>query len=151
MGALYDELIGEIAALPGARELLRALKEHGLAVVIASSSIEKHLDPALDLLGARGLVDGWTKADDVEESKPHPELVEVALDKAGTHDAFMVGDTTWDVEAAAHCGLPTVCVLSGGFGRDELLDAGAVAVYDDAAELCAQLDEALALVVPAGR
>ena len=140
---LFDEVIGEIAPLPGARDLLRALKDAGLTVVIASSSIEKHLDPMLDLVGAREIVDGWTKKDDVDESKPHPELVEVALDQAGTREAFMVGDTTWDVEAAERAGIPTLGVLTGGFGRDELEDAGAVAVYESAAELAADLGRAL--------
>src|SRR5690349_14838259 len=79
----FAELIAEIAPLPGARELLHALKNVGLTVVIASSSIEKHLDAMLDLVGAREIVDAWTKKDDVDESKPHPELVEVALERAG--------------------------------------------------------------------
>jgi HAD superfamily hydrolase (TIGR01549 family) len=140
---LFDEVIHEIAPLPGAQELLRALKDAGLAVVIASSSIEKHLDPMLDLVGAREIVDGWTKKDDVEASKPHPELVEVALERAGTRDAFMVGDTTWDVEAADRAGIPTLAVLTGGFGRDELEHAGAASVYDSAAELAADLPSAL--------
>jgi len=140
---LFDEMIGEIAPLPGAHELLRALKDAGLTVVIASSSIEKHLDPMLDLVGAREIVDGWTKKDDVDESKPHPELVEVALERAGTREAFMVGDTTWDVEAAERAGIPTLAVLTGGFGRDELEAAGAVGVFDSAADLAGNLQEAL--------
>jgi HAD superfamily hydrolase (TIGR01509 family) len=140
---LFDDVIDEIAPLPGARDLLRALKDAGLTVVIASSSIEKHLDPMLDLVDARAIVDGWTNKDDVEESKPHPELVEVALEKAGVRDAFMIGDTTWDVEAAQRAGIPTVAVLTGGFGRDELERAGAAAVYDSVAELAADLPRAL--------
>ena len=140
---LFDEVIDEIAPLPGAHELLRALKGVGLTVVIASSAIEKHLDPMLDLVGARALVDEVTNKDDVDQSKPHPELVEVALERAGTRDAFMVGDTTWDVEAAARAGIPTLGLLTGGFGEAELERAGAAAVYDTAGDLARDLARAL--------
>jgi HAD superfamily hydrolase (TIGR01549 family) len=137
---LFDPLLDEVSALPGARDLLSALRDRDLRVVLASSSIERHLDAFLDLLDAREVVDDWTTKDDVEESKPEPDLVEAALRKAGTREAFMVGDTPWDVEAARKAGLPTVCVLTGGFSQAELEDAGAAAVYETPAAVAADLD-----------
>ena len=138
---LFDEVIDEVEPLPGARRLIEELKSRGITVVLASSSIEKHLDHLLDLLDVRELADAWTNKDDVEASKPDPDLVEAALAKAGTREAVMVGDTPWDVEAARRAGIDTIAVLTGGFGRDELEEAGAIAVYDSVEELCEHLDE----------
>ena len=138
---LFDEVIEEVAPLTDARELVAELKERGHAVVLASSSIEAHLEHFLDLLDARELADAWTMKDDVEASKPDPDLVQAALAKAGTRDAVMVGDTPWDVEAAQKAEVPTVCVLTGGFSEQELRDAGAAGVYESIAELRERLDE----------
>jgi HAD superfamily hydrolase (TIGR01549 family) len=138
---LFDQLIGEVAAFEGAHELMRDLKQRGHAVVLASSSIQKHLDQYLDLMEARDVADGWTTKDDVEATKPEPDLVAAGLEKAGTRDAVMVGDTPWDVEAARRAGIETICVISGGFSEQELRDAGAVAVFESAEELRRRLDE----------
>jgi HAD superfamily hydrolase (TIGR01509 family) len=138
---LFDGLLPEVEPLAGARELVVALKERGHPVVLASSAIGKHLDAFLDRLDVRELADGWTNKDDVEASKPSPDLVEAALAKAGTRDAVMVGDTPWDVEAAKRAGIPTVCVLTGGFAESELLEAGAVAVFGSIEELFSRLEE----------
>jgi HAD superfamily hydrolase (TIGR01549 family) len=138
---LFDELIDEVAALDGAHELMRDLKGRGHPVVLASSSIEKHLEHYLDLMDAREVADGWTTKDDVEQTKPEPDLVEAALAKAGTRDAVMVGDTPWDIEAARRAGIDTVCVITGGFSEQELRDAGAVAVFESVEELRRRLDE----------
>jgi HAD superfamily hydrolase (TIGR01549 family) len=138
---LFDELIDEVAAFEGAHELMRDLKERGHPVVLASSAIEKHLDHYLDLMDARDVVDAWTTKDDVEETKPEPDLVKAALAKAGTDDAVMIGDTPWDVEAATGAGLETLCVITGGFSEQELRDAGAAAVFESVEELRRRLDE----------
>jgi HAD superfamily hydrolase (TIGR01549 family) len=138
---LFDELIGECVPLAGAHELLRDLRARGLRVVLASSSIQKHLDHFLDLLDAREVADAWTTKEDVEQSKPEPDLVEAAMEKAGTRDAVMVGDTPWDVEAARRAGIETVCVLTGGFSEAELREAGAAAVYESVEELRGRLGE----------
>jgi HAD superfamily hydrolase (TIGR01509 family) len=138
---LFGELIGEVEPLDGARGLIEDLKERGLAVVLASSAIEEHLDHFLDLLGARELADGWTTKDDVESSKPDPDLVHAALEQAGTRDAVMVGDTPWDVEAARKAGLETICITTGGFSEQELREAGAVTVFESVQELRERLDQ----------
>ena len=136
----FDEVIDETEPLAGARDLIEELKRRGHPVVLASSAIERHVDAFLDKLDARELADGWTTKDDVEASKPDPDLVEAALAKLGTRDAAMVGDTPWDVEAAKKAGIDTICVVTGGFSRQELEEAGAAAVYESLTELKDDLD-----------
>jgi HAD superfamily hydrolase (TIGR01549 family) len=138
---LYSELIGEVEPLEGARKLIEDLKERGHAVVLASSAKQDEVDHYLDLLDARELADGWTTSADVEATKPEPDLVTAAVEKAGGGDAVMVGDTTWDCEAAGRAGVPTVAVLTGGFSEAELREAGAVAVFQSIEELRGALDE----------
>jgi HAD superfamily hydrolase (TIGR01549 family) len=138
---LYAELIEEVEPLSGAHELIGDLKERGHAVVLASSAKQEEVDQYLDLLDARELVDGWTTSADVEATKPEPDLVQAAVEKAGGGDAVMVGDTTWDCEAAGRAGVPTVAVLTGGFSEAELREAGAVAVFHSIEELRGALDE----------
>ena len=138
---LFDELLPEVEPLAGARELIEALRERGHRVVLATSAIDAHLDAFLDKLDARELVHAWTTKDDVDASKPDPDLIESALRLAETEDAVLVGDTPWDVAAARRAGIDTICVRSGGFGEAELRDAGALAVYESVAELRKRLDE----------
>src|SRR3954453_18072583 len=139
-----DKLLGEISPLPGARDLLLAIKERGHPLVLASSGKEHHVDASLDLLDARGIADAWTSSADVESSKPAPDLLQTALRKLGAPedaDSVMVGDAVWDVEAAKNAGMPALVVRSGGFGDDELRDAGAVAVFDTPGDLRDVLDD----------
>jgi HAD superfamily hydrolase (TIGR01509 family) len=137
----FDELLDEIVALPGAHELVVELRRRGQRVVLASSSIERHLSRFLDVVEARELVDGWTTKDDVEASKPDPDLLDAALRKLGTRDAVLIGDTPWDCEAARQAGIPTIAVLTGGFPEADLREAGAEAVFTSLDELRARLDE----------
>ena len=109
-------------------------------MVLASSAKEGEVDHYLDLLDAREIADAWTTSADVEATKPEPDLVRAALEKAGTAEGLMIGDTTWDIKAAGRAGLPSVAVLTGGFGEAELLDAGAAAVFESAADLGRNLD-----------
>jgi HAD superfamily hydrolase (TIGR01509 family) len=131
-GAAYRELIGEVQEMHGACELLGELREDGAKVILASSAKEEEVEHYVDLLGARDLVDGWTTAADVERTKPQPDLVNAALEKAGNGSlpAVMVGDSTWDVKAAEAAGIPTLAVLTGGFSEAELREAGAVDVVE---------------------
>jgi HAD superfamily hydrolase (TIGR01509 family) len=139
--ALYMADIDEIEPLEGARELVVDLKERGLAVVLASSARPEELERYLNLLDVRELADAWTTAADVEATKPAPDLLVAALEKAGSGDAFLIGDTPWDCKAAAQAGLPTIAVLTGGFSEAELREAGAVAVFQSLPELRERLDE----------
>jgi HAD superfamily hydrolase (TIGR01549 family) len=136
----YSKLIDEVEPLDGAKELIRELKERGHAVVLASSAKEEEVEGYLDQLAARDVADGWTTSGDVEATKPEPDLVQVAVEKAGGGDAVMVGDSTFDCEAAERAGVPTIAVLTGGFSEQELRDAGAVIVYESINELRESLD-----------
>ena len=138
-----DPLMEEVSLLPGAREFIVALKERGHRVVLASSGKPHHVDQALDMLDVRDVVDGWTTSEDVEATKPAPDLLHVALEKIGEpadSPSVVVGDSVFDVQAAANAGMPAVVVRSGGFGDDELREAGAIAIYDTPADLAADLD-----------
>jgi HAD superfamily hydrolase (TIGR01509 family) len=133
--ALYMSLIVEVEPLEGARELITDLRESGHPVVLASSAKPDEVDHYLDLLDARGLVDGWTTSGDVERTKPEPDLVKAALEKSGADDGVMLGDSTWDCKSAKRAGIETVGVLMGGFSEAELLDAGAKCVFRSLVEL----------------
>jgi len=110
--------------------MIGRLKAEGVRVVLASSAKEDEVEHYIDLLDASGLNDGYTSASDVDSTKPEPDLIEVAIEKAGKGSAVMVGDSVWDVEAARRAGLDTIAVLCGGFGEAELTGAGAVAVVE---------------------
>jgi HAD superfamily hydrolase (TIGR01549 family) len=139
-GERYMELVGEVEPFEGARELVEDLKEAGHAVVLASSAKPVEVEHYLDLLDARNLTDAWTHSGDVKETKPAPDLIRAALDKAGTGEpGLMIGDTPWDVKAAAGAGVETVAVLTGGFSAAELRDAGAIAVFESVEHLRAGL------------
>ncbi|MFJ3030112.1 HAD family hydrolase [Curtobacterium sp. NPDC087080] len=137
--AYYSEHMPQLRLLPGARELLEAVAEAGHAVVLATSAPESELSVLRELLDASAWVTAETSSEDVEQAKPAPAIIEVALDKVGVaaDRAVMVGDAMWDVESSGKVGLPCVGVMTGGIGGDELRGAGAAAVYDDAAAVLA--------------
>jgi HAD superfamily hydrolase (TIGR01549 family) len=139
--ALYADLIGEVQPFADARRLLELLGDRGHRLVLASSGKPDEVDHYLDLLGARELADGWTTSADVEQTKPQPDLVAAAIEKAGAGDAVMAGDSTWDCEAAKRAGIATIGVLTGGFSDQELLDAGAACVFERIEDLRRDLDE----------
>ncbi|MDF2442539.1 MAG: hypothetical protein JWR01_742 [Subtercola sp.] len=141
----YAALSGELRPFAGARDLLAACAARGLRVVLATSAPEDELKKLRAALDCEDSLYAVTSSEDVETAKPEPDLVQVALQKAGVDAsrAVMVGDTVWDVEAAARAGVRCIGVRSGGIGAAALRDAGAVAVYDDVAALLAALDESL--------
>jgi HAD superfamily hydrolase (TIGR01509 family) len=139
----YRELIDEVETMASSRELIEELKRRGHTVILASSAKDWEVEHYLELLGARSVADDWTTSADVEATKPNPDLVHAALDRADDADpseAVMVGDTPWDVRAADAAGVRTIAVLTGGFSRDELTEAGAIEVFESVADLCAGLD-----------
>jgi HAD superfamily hydrolase (TIGR01549 family) len=133
----------ECEPLEGASELLHDLHDRGAAVILASSASQDDVQHFVRVLGAADAIDGWTTSDDVEKTKPHPDIVHAALEKAPDVDrAVMIGDSRWDVEAAGNAGLPTVCVLTGGWSTQELVASGAAGVYESLADLRGHLDSA---------
>lgn len=140
--ALYAQYWSRLRPFDGAADLLRACARRGSRVVLASSAAEPELRALRAALGADEAIHAATSASEVERSKPSPDLVRLALDRAGTPAAraVFVGDTRWDVEAAGRAGMPCVCVLTGGWARAELAEAGAAAVYAGPRELLEDLD-----------
>jgi phosphoglycolate phosphatase-like HAD superfamily hydrolase len=148
--AEYEPLLPEVRALPGAARLIRHAGEAGWSVVFASSSPAEHLERYLGLLGAEALRAQATTSDDVEETKPKPDLIEVALELAGTRRALLLGDSPHDVRAAERAGIPTACVLTGGYSGAELREAGAVRIYETPEDVVQRFDELAELVTLAG-
>ena len=143
----YRKLIDETEPLPGAKDFIDELGRRGCRIVLASSANEQDLNHYLGELDAEQLP--ATTSDDVEATKPEPDIVLAALEKAGGHPAFLIGDSTWDCEAAKRAGVRCFALLTGGFSETELLDAGAEAVYESMADLTADLDRVVGAVVEA--
>ena len=143
--ALYATYRSRLRPLPGAADLLRACKRQGLTVVLASSADEPEFNMLRAALDAEDAIDAATFSGDVEASKPAPDLVQVALDKAGVPagQAVFTGDTVWDVQACQKAGVPCIGLLSGGISRDELTSAGAAEIYPGPGDLLASLGESL--------
>ncbi|MFE9748870.1 HAD family hydrolase [Saccharothrix saharensis] len=136
----FEPMLAEIRPLEGAHRLVAAALEQDFTVVLASSGKRHHVDHYLKLIDASGLTS--TSSDDVENSKPAPDLIEVALKRVdGGGRAVVIGDSVWDCAAAARAGLPVVCLRTGGFGEAELREAGASAVYEGLDELRADLTD----------
>ena len=136
----FDELIGEVRPFEGARELIADLRGQGRRVVLASSGDEDDVTTLVKLLDAEAEIDAYTTSADVDSSKPAPDLIEVAMRRAGGGSGLMFGDSTWDVAAAERAGIRCVAVLTGGFSEAELTEAGAACVFESLAELRSRLD-----------
>ncbi len=133
----YRELIGDVCVFPGATNLLRRVHEHGLSVVLATSAPADELASLRARLGADDVIDSQTTANDVDVSKPDPQVFLTAM-KAASIDpdrAVAVGDSIWDIQAARAAGLGCIAVETGGFSQHELSEAGALHVYRDVQEM----------------
>lgn len=143
--AEFGPFLPEIAPVDGAHDLLAALRDRGARVVLASSGKPEHVEAFLDLIDGRAVAEAWTTSKDVERTKPEPDLFAVALDKLGdapsvrAREVVVVGDSTWDCIAARRLGARALALRTGGFSREELLEAGADAVYDSLPEVGAAL------------
>jgi len=141
-GEIYLELVPKRRPLPGARDLLRALHDGGVPFGIATSGVHPEIDASLDALDvpADVIVVG---RDDVLRAKPEPDLFLACQQRMGVRlaDCYVVGDAVWDLLAARRAGMLSVGLLSGGYGADELTQAGAFRVYRDAQDLLDSLDE----------
>ncbi|MEU4744158.1 HAD family hydrolase [Actinosynnema sp. NPDC023658] len=138
--AAFEPMLAEIRPLEGAHRLVSAALEQDFQVVLASSGKRHHVDHYLKLIDAAGITS--TSADDVEESKPAPDLIEVALRRVDASGrAVVIGDSVWDCEAARRAGKPVVSLLTGGFSEAELREAGASAVYEELDRLRADLTD----------
>jgi HAD superfamily hydrolase (TIGR01509 family) len=140
--SLYGVYWTRLRAFDGAADLVRACAARGKRVVLASSASSAELAALRAALDADDAISAATSASEVERSKPAPDLVSVALERAEADPdhAVFVGDAVWDVYACRRAGVPCVAVLTGGVGAAELREAGAVAVYDGPADLLRGLD-----------
>lgn len=139
----YEAGAALLTTLPGARKLLQRVADAHLQVVLATSAPDHELALLRSTLDCDDLVSAITSSEDVAEAKPRPDIVEVALDRAGVsaERAVFVGDTVWDVKAAQRAGVTCIGVLSGGISRAELEGAGAAAVFENAEDLLARFDD----------
>jgi len=138
--AFKSRYLRQVVPFPKAGEWLRHASERGRKIVLAWSASRKEVDHYVDLLDARDIVDAGTSSDDVEKTKPAPDIFSVALKKVGgvgPEETIVVGDTPYDVEAVGKCGIAAIGLLSGGFTEQALRAAGAIAIYADAEALLA--------------
>ncbi|MFF1509585.1 HAD family hydrolase [Streptomyces sp. NPDC058326] len=139
--ALYGTYFERLLAFDGAADLLRKLAGSGWKVVLVTSAKDRELAALRGALDADDAITATATSDDVEEGKPAPDPIEHALSLVGgaAEGAVFVGDSVWDMKAARRAGVRPVALLCGGVPRQDLTEAGAVAVYDDAADLLAHL------------
>ena len=135
------DYLPNVHALRDAAQLVAALKARGFTAVAASSAKEEELEPLLRIAGASALMDSTTSSSDADASKPAPDIIDAALERAGVSpsEALMIGDTPYDIEAARRAGVDTIAFRSGGWSDDDL--TGAVAIYDGPWDLLRQLDQ----------
>ncbi len=138
--------LSEVKGFPGVRELFQRVLADGKRIAIASSAIGEELETYKRVAEIHDLIDAETSADDAEQSKPCPDIFLAALKRLNDpsrEETLVIGDTPYDIEAAAKAGLRTVAVRCGGFPEDTL--RGAIAIYDDPADLLARyIDSPLA-------
>lgn len=133
----------KVQPFPKAFELMKAIKDRGVRVALATSAKEEELKELKELVRADEVIDGQTTHDDVERSKPHPDIFLAALKQVGNPDptqVIVIGDSPYDAEAGGKAGLKTIGLESGGFHPEDLLAAGCVALYRDPADLLEKLD-----------
>jgi HAD superfamily hydrolase (TIGR01509 family) len=138
----FDRLKRDIVVIPGARDLIVSLHDHGVHVVLATSGKPRDVRQIRELLGADDLIDAAVNSEEVESSKPAPDIFRLALERvhAPATRAMVVGDTVWDLRAARAIDVPAVAVLTGGIAEAELRAEGAADVYHDVAALAENLD-----------
>jgi HAD superfamily hydrolase (TIGR01509 family) len=137
----YGETASLIRPLHDGPELLDAVAALGLQVVLATSAPEDELSILRKVLDREDILSAVTSSEDVETAKPRPDIVQVALERAGVApaQAIFVGDTVWDIQAATRAGVRCIALESGGIGRRELEAQGAVAVHANPSDLLAHL------------
>ncbi len=142
---LFEErYLHKVRPFPGVRELFERLKADGLRIALASSAKEQEIDHYIELLGVAGLIEARTTSDDAERSKPHPDIFEAAMQTIGVEsprEAWVVGDSPFDVEAAGKLSLPTLCVRCGGFDGADLRKAGCAVLFASPKDLVERYGE----------
>ncbi|MBV8812196.1 MAG: HAD family phosphatase [Acidobacteriaceae bacterium] len=140
---LKEKYLPRVKGFPQVRELFKRVLEDGKKIVLASSAKKDELEVYKKVADIEDLVPAETSADDVDKSKPHPDIFEEALKRLGVRsdEAIVIGDTPYDAEAAAKAGLRTIGLLCGGWGGEDLRNAGCIAIYKDPAHLLTAYDQ----------
>jgi len=135
-----EKYLPNVKPIPDAQKLLDRMRERGLKLAIATSAQPDELRPLLQIVGAADLIEDKTSARDVKSSKPDPDVMQVALKRVGypPNEVVMIGDTPYDIEAARKVGVGTIAFRCGGWSDSDL--AGAIAMYNDPADLLAHYD-----------
>jgi HAD superfamily hydrolase (TIGR01509 family) len=148
-GRYFAELHRYVRRLPGAAELVCHAKEDGFQTVIVTSAKSRDLDALLGALDSNDSIDEVINGEEVDQAKPAPDIFEAAKSAVGAEPAtsLAVGDSVWDIEAAKRSGFRCVCLQTGGNHPQELMEHGAIAVYEDCEDLLARWDKAVAEIV----
>ncbi len=135
-----EKYLPNVKPFPDAQKLLDRMRKQGLKLAIATSAQPDELRPLLQIVGAADLIEDKTSARDVKSSKPDPDVMQVALKRVGypPNEVVMIGDTPYDIEAARKVGVGTIAFRCGGWSDSDL--AGAIAIYNDPADLLAHYD-----------
>ncbi|MBD2460618.1 HAD family hydrolase [Oscillatoria sp. FACHB-1407] len=138
---VLEKFVPQLAPANGSRELLQKMQESGLKLVVASSASNEELGALLKAAQVDDLIQDATTSSDTEASKPAPDIVEAALNKGNfaPDEVVMLGDTPYDIESAAKAGVPVIAMRCGGFQEEQL--KGAIAIYNDPADLLQHYDE----------
>ena len=140
-----EEYLAQVKAFPKVRELFERLRADGIKIALASSGKTEEIEHYQKLLNVADAVDVVTTSEDAEKSKPHPDIFQAALDKLGKSvvpvNAFAIGDTPYDADAAGKLGLRTVGMLCGGFSEESLREGGASVIFRDPADLLARYEQ----------
>ena len=146
-GTLFQrDYIDRVKAFPEARDLAARVHKDGIQVVLASSASGDDRDHYVELLDLKSIMTTSTTSDDVDQTKPAPDIFAAALAKltdVQAHEAVVIGDTPYDMRAAEKCGIARIAVRSGGFSDEALSEAGAEASYDDLAALLRDYDRSM--------
>ena len=141
-----SDYLPRVKPFPKVRELFERIKADGLQIALASSAKEEEVDQHKKSLGIKELIEAATSADDVEKSKPHPDIFQASLaglKNISPDEAIVIGDTPYDVMAASKAGMKTIGVLSGGFTQEDLQKDGAIEIYRDVADLLESYDRSI--------
>jgi HAD superfamily hydrolase (TIGR01549 family) len=141
-----DNLLEKVQPFPKVKELFEKIEGDGIKIVLASSARKDTIEHYKKLLDIEDLIDGATSTDDVEQSKPEPDIFTSALaklDNIEPEEVIVVGDSPYDAIAAKKVNLTTIGLLGGGFSAETLTDAGCAAIYQDPADLLAHYPQFL--------
>lgn len=144
-GLFREKYLEQVKPFPHVKALFQRIRDQGLRIALASSGKEDEIDHYVqELLGVGDLIELRTTSDDAERSKPYPDIFAAALSQLGIEraaEAYAVGDSPFDAEAAGRLTMPTIGVLCGGFSESDLRNAGCDVLFKDPSDLLARFEQ----------